>query len=149
MVVLSTNGVNKKMDYLDGLMIFLLVNCGIYAAYTCLSLPVATFLLSYAVPKKIVSKYFRQPHFNDGDDQLFDVFPFRYYLTLWIAQLTAWQWFAHRRKAYELRKDSPTYWRILSWIYIWIIVLPPTTAFFLAVVGFSYFELTGRPVPQV
>lgn len=115
----------------------------IYAVYTFLSIPVATFLMSYAVPKSIVQKYFRQPHFNDGDDQLFELFPFRYYLTLWIAQLTACQWFAHRRKAYGLRKDSPRYWIILSWIYFWLIVVPPATAWILFILCAIYFGVTG------
>lgn len=137
------------MNYVDHLMDFFFLNGLVYAVYTCLSLPVATFLLSYAVPRPIVQKYFRQPHFNDGDDQLFELFPFRYYLTLWIAQLTACNWFAHRRKAYDLRKDSPLYWLVLSWIYFWLIVIPPIAAFLLGLLGFAYFELSGRPVPQV
>lgn len=120
-----------------------------YGVYTCLSLPISTFLLAYAVPKHIVKKYFRQPHFNDGDDLLFEHFPFRYYLTLWIAQLTACDWFARRRKAYDLRKDSPRYWRVLAWIYFWLIVLPFCTAVFLSVLGMVYFEWTGRPVPKI
>ncbi|MDP3188176.1 hypothetical protein [Limnobacter sp.] len=121
----------------------------VYAIYTFLLPPVATFFLSYAVPKHIVTKYFRQPHFNDGDDELFNHFPFRYYLTLWIAQLTACNWFARRRQAYDLRKDSPRYWLVLSWISFWLIVIPPITAFLLGLLGLGYFELTGRPVPQV
>jgi hypothetical protein len=120
-----------------------------YATYTFLSVPVATFLLAYAVPKPIIKKYFRQPHFTDGDDHLFNHFPFRYYLTLWIAQLTACDWFARRRKAYDLRKDSPRYWRVLSWIYFWLIVVPPIIAFLSAALGLCYFEWTGRPVPKV
>jgi hypothetical protein len=136
-----------NMNHLDHLMSFLLVQGAVYAVYTGLLIPVSTFFLSYAVPKHIISKYFRQPHFNDGDDQLFELFPFRYYLTLWIAQLTACQWFAHRRKAYDLRKDSPKYWRVLSWVYWWMIFVPPILAFALAGLGMGYFELTGRPVP--
>lgn len=121
----------------------------VYSIYTGLLIPVSTFFLSYAVPKHIISKYFRQPHFNDGDDQLFELFPFRYYLTLWIAQLTACQWFAHRRKAYDLRKDSPRYWRILAWIYWWLIFVPPILGFVSIGLSMMYFELTGRPVPVV
>jgi hypothetical protein len=121
----------------------------IYAIYTCLSVPVATFFLAYAVPKPIIKKYFRSPYFHDGDDELFNHFPFRYYLTLWIAQYTASNWFAGRRKLYDLRKDSPKYWRVLSWVYFWLIVLPPMVAMSLCILGFSYFELTGRPVPKV
>jgi hypothetical protein len=121
----------------------------IYAIYTCLSVPVATFFLAYAVPKTIIKKYFRSPYFHDGDDELFNHFPFRYYLTLWIAQYTASNWFAGRRKLYDLRKDSPKYWRVLSWVYFWLIVLPPMVAMSLCILGFSYFELTGRPVPKV
>ena len=130
-------------------MVYCLKYGFMYAGYTFLSLPVSTFLLAYAVPKPIIKKYFRQPHFNDGDDYLFNHFPFRYYLTLWIAQLTAIDWFARRRKAYDLRKDSPRYWRVLSWIYIWIIVLPPIIAFFSSVLGMFYFEWTGRPIPKI
>jgi hypothetical protein len=137
------------MDTLDSIMDFFFFYGFLYAVYTCLSLPISTFFLAYAVPKPIIKKYFRQPHFNDGDDYLFDHFPFRYYLTLWIAQLTACDWFARRRKAYDLRKDSPRYWRVLSWIYFWLIVLPPVVAISLCIIGFSYFELTGRPVPKV
>lgn len=125
------------------------VYCVMYLVYTGLLIPVSTYFLAYMVPKEIVSKYFRQPHFNDGDDQLFELFPFRYYLTLWIAQYTACQWFANRRKAYDLRKDSPRYWIILSWIYFWIIVVPPVLAFVLGIMSMGYFELTGRPVPKV
>ncbi|WP_334119915.1 hypothetical protein [Limnobacter sp.] len=121
----------------------------VYFVYTGLLIPVSTYFLAFAVPKAIVSKYFRQPHFNDGDDELFELFPFRYYLTLWIAQLTACKWFAHRRKAYDLRKDSPTYWLVISWVYFWLIFIPPIAAFFLSLICFGYFELTGRPVPQV
>ena len=126
-----------------------LVYGGLYSISVCLSIPIATFFLAYAVPKHIVKKYFRQPHFNDGDDYLFDHFPFRYYLTLWIAQLTACDWFARRRKAYDLRKDSPRYWRVLSWIYFWLIVVPPIIAFLSAALGLCYFEWTDRPVPKV
>lgn len=121
----------------------------VYFVYTGLLIPVSTYFLAFAVPKEIVSKYFRQPHFNDGDDQLFELFPFRYYLTLWIAQLTACNWFARRRKAYDLRKDSPTYWLVISWVYFWLIFIPPIAAFLLSLICFAYFELTGRPVPQV
>lgn len=121
----------------------------VYAVYTCLSIPVATFFLAHAVPKHIATKYFRQPHFNDGDDLLFEHFPFRYYLTLWIAQLTACDWFARRRKAYDLRKDIPLYWRVLAWIYFWLIVLPPIIAFFSGVIAMYYFEWTGRPEPNI
>ncbi|HEX4879620.1 MAG TPA: hypothetical protein VFV39_07235 [Limnobacter sp.] len=137
------------MDALDAVMEFVLVYGFLYSIYTGLGVPIGAFLLAYAVPKHIVTKYFRQPHFNDGDDLLFEYFPFRYYLTLWIAQLTACDWFARRRKAYDLRKDSPRYWRVLAWIYFWIILLPPVVAFFLAALGLFYFELTGREVPGV
>lgn len=134
---------------IDYLIAIIFVNGLIYSAYTILSVPVATFLLSYAVPKSIVTKYFRKPHFNDGDDALFNVFPFRYYLTLWIAQLTACDWFAKRRKAYDLRKDSPRYWRVLSWIYFWLIVVPPIFAFILGLLGFAFFEISGRTIPKI
>lgn len=120
-----------------------------YSVYTCLGIPIGTFLLSYAVPKAIVTKYFRQPYFNDGDDLMFQHFPFRYYLTLWIAQYTACPFFARRRKAYDLRKDSPRYWLVLSWVYFWLIVVPPLMCFLLAGLGIAYFELTGRPIPKV
>lgn len=148
MAACLTVGVSK-MNHLDRVMDFLFLNGLVYAVYTCLSIPIATFFLSYAVPRHIVTKYFRQPHFNDGDDELFKHFPFRYYLTLWIAQLTACNWFACRRKAYDLRKDSPRHWLVLSWIYFWIVVIPPIAAFFFGLLGFAYFELSGRPVPQV
>lgn len=119
----------------------------VYAIYTCLSVPISTFLLSYAVPKQIVKKYFREPYFNEGDDEMFEHFPFRYYLTIWIAQYTASNWFARRRKLYDLRKDSPTYWRILAWVYFWIILIPFILAVFLSILGMCYFELTDRAVP--
>ena len=45
--------------------------------------------------------------FDRNAHMLFNHFPFRDYLTLWIAQLTAIEWLARRRKAYDLRKDSP------------------------------------------
>lgn len=121
----------------------------IYFVYTGLLIPVSTYFLAFLVPKPIVNKYFRQPHFNDGDDQLFELFPFRYYLTLWIAQLTACNWFARRRKAYDLRKDSPRYWLVLSWVYFWLVFIPPIAAFFISLICFAYFELTGHTVPQV
>lgn len=121
----------------------------VYFVYTGLLIPVSTYFLGFAVPQAIVSKYFRQPHFNDGDDELFNHFPFRYYLTLWIAQLTACNWFARRRKAYDLRKDSPIYWLVISWVYFWLIFIPPIAAFLLSLICFAYFELSGRPVPQV
>lgn len=137
------------MHHFDHFMSFLLIRGAMYAVYTGLLIPISTYFLAYAVPKPIISKYFRQPHFNDGDDQLFDLFPFRYYLTLWIAQLTACEWFAHRRKAYDLRKDSPRYWRVLSWVYWWLIFVPPILAFAMAGLAMMYFELTGRPIPAV
>lgn len=117
---------------IDEILGKIMVVCAIHSIYGAIALAVSTYLLAYAVPPHIVTKYFRQPHFNDGDDQLFEHFPFRYYLTLWIAQFTAWDWFARRRKAYDLRKDSPKYWRVLSWIYIWIIVIPPIVSFLIA-----------------
>lgn len=137
------------MDNIDQTMATLLLYSGMYVAYTFLSVPIGTFLLSYAVPKHIVTKYFRQPHFNDGDDLMFEHFPFRYYLTLWIAQYTACPFFARRRKAYDLRKDSPRYWVVLSWVYFWLIVIPPISAFILALACMGYFELVGRPIPKV
>jgi hypothetical protein len=136
------------MSHFEYILAVIFVYSLVYAAYTCLSIPVATFLLAYVVPKPIIKKYFRQPHFNDGDDELFELFPFRYYLTLWIAQLTACEWFAYRRKAYDLRKDSPRYWRVLAWIYWWLIFVPPVLAFTLSCLALMYFELTGRPIPK-
>lgn len=44
--------------------------CAIHSIYGAIVLAVSTYLLAYAVPPRIVTKYFRQPHFNDGDDQL-------------------------------------------------------------------------------
>lgn len=120
-----------------------------YAFYTCLGIPIGTFLMAYAVPKNIIQKYFRQPYFNDGDDELFKLFPFTYYLTLWIAQCTACNWFAKRRKMYDLRKDSPRYWVILSFIYFWLIVIPPIFAFLLCLLSIGYFQLTGHEVPKI
>lgn len=120
-----------------------------YSWYTGLGIPIGLFLLAYAVPKNIIQKYFRQPHFNDGDEELFKLFPFTYYLTLWIAQCTACSWFARRRKMYELRKDSPRYWIVLSWIYWWLVFVPPIAAFTFSLLGMGYFELTGHEVPKV
>lgn len=115
--------------------------CVMYLFYTGLAIPIGMFLMSYAVPEPIIKKYFRSPYFNDGDDQLFELFPFRYYLTLWIAQYTASNWFASRRKMYDLRKDSPRYWLLLSWIFFWLIVVPPISAFFISAIGFGYLAL--------
>lgn len=56
-----------------------------YAVYTILGIPIGLFFMAYLVPKNIITKYFRQSHFNDGDNELFKLFPFTYYLTLWIA----------------------------------------------------------------
>ena len=113
----------------------------VYLVYAILLVPVATFFLAYAVPATLIKKYFRQPYFHDGDDELFEVFPFRYYLTLWIAQYTASPWFANRRKIYTIRQDSPRSWVILSWCYFWLIVVPPVMAFVLCITSALYFQL--------
>ena len=66
------------MDTLDSIMDFFFFYGFLYAMYTCLSVPVATFFLAYVVPKPIIKKYFRATYFHDGDDELFNHFPFRY-----------------------------------------------------------------------
>lgn len=137
------------MTNIDYLINLISVYGIIYAIYAAPCLIVGTVIMSYLVPKHIVSKYFRQPHFNDGDDLLFEHFPFRYYLTLAIAQLTAFEFFARRRKAYELRLDSPRYWVLLSKFYMWFIVFIPIAGIILSLLGLAYFELTGRPIPKV
>lgn len=112
-----------------------------YMVYTILLVPICTFLLAYAVPANLIEKYFRQPYFHDGDDELFQVFPFRYYLTLWIAQYTASPWFARRRKMYAIRQDSPRSWIVLSWCYFWLVVVPPVVACLLCISSALYFAM--------
>lgn len=140
--------VQLTMITVDMVMDFFLTYGFVYAVYATPLLIVGTVMMSFLVPKHIVKKYFRAPHFHDGDDELFKHFPFRYHLTLAIAQLTAVEFFANRRKAFDLRKDSPLYWVILSKFYFWFIVVLPILAFLSSVIGLGYFELTGRPVPN-
>lgn len=113
----------------------------IYLLYTILLIPISTFFLAYAVPKSLIEKYFRQPYFQDGDNELFAIFPFRYYLTLWIAQYTASKWFARKRKMYSIRQDAPKSWIVLSWCYFWLIVVPPVVACLLFFLTALYFQI--------
>lgn len=108
------------------------VKSTIVAVYTCLLPLFSTWLLSYMVPKVIIDKYLRSPWFHDGDAERFNHFPFRYYLTLWLAQYTASRWFANRRKIQTIRQDSPRYWVVLSFVYFWGTIMVPVAAFILA-----------------
>jgi hypothetical protein len=115
--------------------------CAYVVVYSTLLIPLSLIFLAKAIPDFLRLKYFRRPYFNDGDDQLFALFPFRYVLTFWLAQMTAWKWFANRRGAKDLWSDSPTQWRVMSVIYIWGVVVPVVTAFFTGVICLFYLSI--------
>lgn len=85
---------------------------------------ISTFVLAYFVPKELVKKYFKYPHFVDGDDLRFEHYPFRYLLTGALCLVTAIPSFARRKQAPDIQKDSPRYWIVLSYLYTWLVMFP-------------------------
>ncbi|NJM32726.1 MAG: hypothetical protein HC848_07595 [Limnobacter sp.] len=115
--------------------------CIFVVAYTFWTPFVGGVVVSYFVPEAMRSKYLKAPWFQDGDDEMFKTYPFRWYLTLWLSAYTASRWMARRRCIETLRQDSPRHWFVIASVYYWLLFWPPILAFALAAASAGLLEL--------
>jgi hypothetical protein len=88
------------------------------AAFLLIVIPY-TLILHFFVPKALVEKYFRPPHFGEFERHLFTGIPYAPMRTIMFMWVIVYPRVGRKRKLTEMYKDVPRWFRIASKIGIY------------------------------
>jgi hypothetical protein len=78
-----------------------------------------TLILHFFVPKALLEKYFRPPHFGEFERHLFTGFPYAPMRTVMFMWVIVYPRVGKKRKLTEMYKDAPHWFRIASKVGIY------------------------------
>jgi hypothetical protein len=88
------------------------------AAFLLIVIPY-TLILHFFVPKALLEKYFRPPHFGEFERHLFTGIPYAPMRTIMFMWVIVYPRVGRKRKLTEMYKDVPHWFRIASKIGIY------------------------------
>jgi hypothetical protein len=83
---------------------------------------VSIFVLHFFVPKVLLSTYFKEPYFSPAEIVFFTGLPFAYMRTAMFIRLAGWPNSGKKRGITESEKLTPSWFRHISKILIWIML---------------------------
>jgi hypothetical protein len=99
------------------------------------------FIMHFLMPKKVLETYFKEPHFNAGEIEMFTGFPFAYMRTAMFMRALAFPASGKRRgveKAYQL---APVWYCKVSKYFLYFFVPNLVLFFSSGLVGYIHFEV--------
>lgn len=96
-----------------------------------MALTPALFFIHFFVPKAMLRTYFKEPYFSSTELAFFSAFPFFFMRTAMFMRLAAWPSSGKRRGLTEAYKLAPPWFRVISKIFIVVLLVffPPTAVF--------------------
>jgi len=83
-------------------------------------------VMHFLMPKKIVGNYFKKPYFNEFELSLFTGWPYAFFRTLMFVRLIVQPSSGKKRKLPDVSQEVPRWYRLLSFILIWVIMINST-----------------------
>ncbi|WP_425642362.1 hypothetical protein ACPUEK_03640 [Marinomonas gallaica] len=92
--------------------------------FAFLTVPTLWLLLTFLTPKKVLEKYLKQPHFKDSEIEIMTSFPTSLLRTSILSWITVFPSLGKKRKLEGIRKNIPTWYKAL--IFLWIAIVIPS-----------------------
>lgn len=83
-------------------------------------------IMHLLMPKDIVNSYFKEPYFNTFELALFTGWPYAFFRTLMFVRLIVQPNSGEKRKLPDVSQEVPRWYRLLSFILIWVIMINST-----------------------
>jgi hypothetical protein len=130
------------MNLFDGTLFEQLLLTTFVTTLLCLMLClVFIFIMHFLMSKKVLETYFKEPHFNAGEIEMFTGFPFAYMRTGMFMTALAFPSRGKRRgveKAYQL---APVWYCKVSKYFLYFFVPNMTLLVISGLVGYIHFEV--------
>jgi hypothetical protein len=129
------------MNLFDGTLFEQLLLTTFVTTLLCLMLGLVFILIMhFLMPKKVLKTYFKEPHFNAGEIEMFTGFPFAHMRTAMFMRVLGFPASGKRRgveKAYQL---APVWYCKVSKYFIYFFVPNMTLLVISGLVGYIHFE---------